>query len=92
MDRSLGDIHLLLLLCPVFVVLLWAISPRLLPLLELRTLRWLSEVMAEMEAVNVDVVMIQREVVDVVTRVQDNALILVRRTTFLTSAGISLEN
>ena len=44
-DKSLEVIQFPLLppLCPVFVVLLWAVTPLLLPLLlELWTLRWLS--------------------------------------------------
>ena len=66
----------LLPLCPVFVVLLWAVTPLLLPLLlELKTLRWLPGVVAE-----------------VVTRVHDSALIVAGRITCLISAGTSLKN
>ena len=57
------------------VVLLW-VTPLLLSLMELRTLRWLPGVVAEAEAVVMAA--IQGEIVDAMTSVHGNALIVAR--------------
>jgi len=55
-------------------------------------MRWLLEVMAKVEVVDVLVVVIQGEAMDAEIRVHVIALIVVGRTTSLTSARTNLEN